>query len=132
MITVHPSPTLAQLAEAWHQAKIEENRAADLRRELATQIQRLTGHQAESSKTYQDGDWKVTVKQPVNRTMDWEQWEATKTKINEALWPVELKLSLDEKGVKWLQDNDPVTYAVLSECLTTKPGAVSITVARKE
>lgn len=124
--------TLAQLATAFAQAKAEEARATDLRRDLATQIQALTGHTAEGSKTYKDGDWKVTVKAPLITSMDWEQWEETKLAIPEQFWPVEMKPSLDMKGVKWIADNDPGLYATLAQCLTVKPGAVQVSVARKE
>ena len=125
-------PTLAQLAAAFAAAKAEETRAADLRRELAGLIQNMTGHTAESSKTYKDGDWKVVVKQPITRSMDWVAWETVKQNILEEFWPVEMKPSLDEKGVKWLQENDPTIYQTLSGALTTKHGAVSVTVTRIE
>ena len=48
--------TLSQLAAAFAAAKDEEARAADLRRSIAAQIQAMTGHDAEGSKTYKDGD----------------------------------------------------------------------------
>ena len=124
--------TLSQLAEAYEQAKEEEARAASLRRELAAQIQHMTGHTTESSKTYKDGDWKVVVKQPVNRTMDWAAWETVKQDIPEELWPIEMKPCIDEKGVKWIKDNDPEIYQTLSGAMTSKPGAVSVTVTRIE
>lgn len=124
--------TLAQLCAAFAQAKAEETRAADLRKELAGLIQNMTGHTAESSKTYKDGDWKVSIKQPVNRSMDWAAWETVKKEIPEEFWPVEMKPTLDEKGVKWIADNDSAIYTTLAQCLTTKPGAVSVTVTRIE
>ena len=124
--------TLSQLAEAYEQAKEEEARAANLRRELAAQIQIITGHTAESSKTYKDGDWKIVVKQPVNRSMDWQAWETVKQSIPEELWPIEIKPALDEKGVKWLMSNEPEIYHILSGAITAKPGAVSVTVTRIE
>ena len=124
--------TLAQLATAFAQAKAEEARAAELRRAIAAQIQAMTGHDAEGSKTYKDGDWRVTVKAPLITSMDWQKWEETKLAIPEQFWPVEMKPSLDMKGVKWIADNDPGLYAVLAQCLTVKPGAVQVSVARKE
>ena len=120
--------TLAQLACAYAQAKAEESRATELRRELAAQIQALTGHESEGSKTYKDGDWKVTVKALLNTSMDWDKWEETKLAIPEQFWPIEMKPSLDMKGVQWIQDNDQTLYAILAGCLTTKPGAVQVTV----
>ena len=124
--------TLSQLAEAYEQAKTEETRATNLRRELAAQIQVMTGHTAESSKTYKDGDWKIVVKQPVNRSMDWAAWETVKQDIPEELWPIETQPALDEKGVKWLMSNEPEIYHILSGAITAKPGAVSVTVTRIE
>lgn len=124
--------TLSQLAAAFAAAKDEEARATELRRSIAAQIQALTGHDAEGSKTYKDGDWRVTVKAPLITSMDWEQWETMKMAIPEQFWPVEMKPSLDMKGVKWIADNDPGLYAVLAQCLTVKPGALSVTVACKK
>lgn len=124
--------TLSQLACAFAQAKAEETRATDLRRDLAAQIQELTGHTAEGSKTYKDGDWKVTVKAPLITSMDWEKWDSVKESIPPEFWPVEMKPSLDMKGVKWIADNDATLYATLAQCLTIKPGAIQVTVKGSE
>lgn len=125
-------PDLSTLAEAFALAKAEEARAIELRRDLAAQIQAATGHTAEGQKTYDAGDWKVSVKAPLIRSMNWDAWETVKGNIPRELWPVEMKPSLDEKGVKWLESNDPQTYAALSAALIVKPGAVSVSVTPKE
>lgn len=121
-------PTLAQLAAAYAAAKQEEVRAAALRRGLATQIQSVTGWTEEGGKTFTADGWKVVVKQPLIRSMDWAKWDAVKDAIPESLWPVEMKPALDEKGVKWLQTHEPEIYAALAPALTVKPGAVQVTV----
>ncbi len=123
---------LAVLAAAYAQAKADEARAIEIRRELALQIQSLTGHDAKGQKTYDADDWKITVKAPLICSMDWAAWETIKQQIPVDLWPVEMKPTLDEKGVQWLQNNEPDLYGILSQCLTVKPGAVQVTVARKE
>ena len=120
--------TLSQLAAAFAAAKDEEARATELRRSIAAQIQAMTGHDAEGSKTYKDGDWKVTVKAPLITSMDWQKWEETKLAIPEQFWPVEMKPSLDMKGVKWLYENNPDAYAVVAQAMTIKPGAVQVSV----
>ncbi len=120
--------TLSQLAAAFAAAKDEEARATELRRSIAAQIQALTGHDAEGSKTYKDGDWRVTVKAPLITSMDWQKWEETKLAIPEQFWPVEMKPSLDMKGVKWLYENNPDAYAVVAQAMTIKPGAVQVSV----
>lgn len=119
---------LAKLAAAYAQAKAEETAAITRRRELAAQIQAATAHQSEGQKTYDAGDWKVSVKAPLIRSMNWDAWETVKDRIPKDLWPIEMKPSLDEKGVRWLQNNEPETYAVLAEALTVKPGSVQVTV----
>lgn len=124
--------TLEQLATAYVLAKDEEHRATTLRRELAAQIQALTGHTTEVQKTYDGGEWKVVVKAPLITAMDWKKWESVKEQIPEGLQPTRWKLELDEKGVKWLQNNEPDVYAVLATALTVKPGAVQVTVTSKE
>ena len=119
---------LAELAEAYANAKTREADAIALRRDLATRIRAATGHTGEGQKTYAADGWKISVKAPLVRSMDWTAWETVKARIPQALWPIEMKPALDEKGVKWLQDNDQEIYAVLAEALTVKPGSVQITV----
>ena len=125
------APSLAQLAAEFARLKAAEAMITDQRRAVAAQIQALTGHQVEGAKTYDGGDYKVVVKAPLIRSMDWAAWETVKAQIPAELWPVEMKPALDEKGVKWIQANDPQTAAILAQCLTIKPGAVSVTVTRK-
>lgn len=124
---------LAELAQHYLEAKAAEAQWAEIRRHLAAQIQAVTGWTEEGSKTFKDGDWKIVVKQPMTRSMDWKKWNAeVKQQIPEALWPVEMKPSLDEKGVKWLAANEPDLYALLAQSLTVKPGAVQVTVETLE
>ena len=119
---------LNDLAAEYAAAKDAEAQWAARRRELAAQIQAATGHDSEGQKTYDAGDWKITVKAPLIRSMDWAQWEAISEQIPENLHPVRYRKELDEKGVQWLADNDPHAWAILAPCLTTKPGAVQVTV----
>lgn len=124
--------TLSELAAEYAAAKEQEARATQARRDIGALIQALTGHESEGQKTYRDGDWKVTVKAPLVTTMDWAQWETVKQDIPEEIWPIEAKTVLDMNGVKWIAENDPAAYAILAQCLTTKPGAVQISVAQQE
>ena len=132
MSTIADPADLAELAADYAAAKDAENQWATRRRVLAGIIQSITDHDSESQKTYAADGWKITVKAPLILTMDWNQWEQTKTSIPESLWPVEMKAVLDEKGVKWLHNNEPELYRILAECLTVKPGAVQVTVQPTE
>ncbi len=123
------SPSLETLADAYAEAKRYENEAVEYRRDLAAQIAELTRHSGEGSKTYAtESGWKVAVKAPLIRSMDWLKWETVKQSIPAEFHPVEMKPSLDEKGVKWLEANEPALYAILATALTVKPGALQVTV----
>lgn len=119
---------LAELAAQYVAAKEAEYHWSERRRALAAAIQEVTGWRSEGSRTFADQCWKVVVKQPMNRNMNWGVWENIKEQIPDALWPVYHKPCLDEKGVKWLKEMEPGLYAVLAKALTVKPGAVQITV----
>jgi hypothetical protein len=66
------------------------------------------------------------------RSMDWNAWAEIKGQIPEVLHPIKVKEELDEKGLKWIIANDPQTAALVTPCITTKPGAVSVTVTVTE
>lgn len=124
--------TLHDLAAEYAAAKEAEAQWATRRRELAAAIQAATSHDSEGQKTYDAEGWKVAVRAPLIRSMDWDQWEAVKERIPETLWPVVYRPTVDSKGVEWIANNDPQTWAVLAPCLTTKPGAVQVTVTPVE
>lgn len=119
---------LNELAAAYFAAKTNEESAVAERRRIAALIQEATGHQSEGAKTYSVGDYKVTVKAPLIRSMDWKAWANVKDQINPDLHPIKVKEELDEKGVAWIQANEPEIYAILATCITTKPGALSVSV----
>ena len=119
---------LNALAAQYYQAKAAESLASDKRRQLGIEIAKLVQHHSEGSKTYNADDWKVVVKAPVTRSMDWAKWETVKESISPDLCPVEVKTVLSETGVKWLMNNEPDIYRILAEALTVKSAAVSVTV----
>ena len=125
--------TLHDLAAEYAAAKEAEAQWATRRRELAAAIHAATGHTAEGQKTYYDADgWKIVVKAPLIRSMDWKAWEQVKDQIHPDLHPIKIKKELDEKGVKWLMANEPDLYAVVAQAITTKPGTVQVTVTPVE
>lgn len=119
---------LAQLAAEYAAAKDAEIAAIDNRRRIAAQIQSFTHHESESSKTYAADGWKVSVKAPLIHSMNWDMWEMVKQSIPPHLWPVAMKPSLDREGLDWLKENQVGYYLLVADCITTKPGAVQISV----
>jgi len=119
---------LHELAAAYIAAKDAETTAIAHRREIASLIQAMTGHESEGQRTYECEGFKIVVKAPLTRSMDWKAWKAVKGQIPDILHPIKVKEELDEKGLRLLMANDPQNWGLISPCITTKPGAVSVTV----
>ena len=120
------STTLEQLATDWLRAKAEESAANKRRIQIEEQIVSMAGKRDEVSQTVEAGQFKVTTVGKITRRMDWDKWEQVKAQIAPALWPVKMKPELDEKGVKWLQQNEVEIYALLP--IEVKPAKTAIEV----
>lgn len=122
--------TLEQLSADWIKAKAEEAAANKRRVAIEDQIVALTGKKDEGSQTIEATGFKVTVTGKVSRKMDWDKWETIKAQIAPNLHPVKFKPELDEKGVKYLQANEPEIYALLP--IEVKPAKTAIEVKAVE
>ena len=118
--------TLEQLSGEWLDAKRDENKAAKQRIEIEDQIVALTGKKDEGSQTHDATGFKVTVTGKISRKMDWDKWELVKTQISPHLHPVKFKPELDDKGVKYLQANEPDIYKLLP--IEVKPAKTAVEV----
>lgn len=119
--------SLNQLCHKWLAAKARERQAADERAKIEAQMIAITGQKTEGSQTHDAGDgFKVVVKGVMNRKMDWDKWDQIKDQIPAPLRPVKMKPTLDETGVKWLQENRVDLYALLP--ITATPGKTGIEV----
>lgn len=108
------SDTLQQLCADWVRAKDRENKAIEDRWTIEKKIVEAVGKKDEGAQTHKAGDsFKVTVTGVVNRKMDWAKWEQIKSQVPAQLHPVKTKLELDDRGVKYLRDNEPEIYKLL-------------------
>jgi len=80
------------------------------------------------SKTNNVDGYKITVKRPINRTIDGEAWERIKDRIPTDLHPIRVKVEPDAKGCDWLRENRPELWVVAAEAITEKPGKAGFTV----
>ena len=119
---------LEELAGQWRTAKRAEERARDERGTIEQQIIALTGSKPEGSETHAAGEFKVTVTGKMTRKLDADLWESIKDSIPENLRPVSYKPSLDLKGLRYLQNNEPEIYAIAAKAIETKPAKPSVTV----
>ena len=117
---------LKELAAAWLAAKKEEGAANRRRIEIEERIVALTGKKDEGAQAHEADGFNVTVTGKVTRKMDWAAWEKVKGRIPANLRPVKTKPELDEKGVKYLQANEPKIYAMLPITVTPAKTAIDV------
>ena len=129
---VTPLSTAAQLAASLEAAKAKEAKAKKVRVDLEERLASILKHPEEGAKTHTCGDYKVTVKGGINRSMDWDQWDQIEADIPEQLRPIETKRALVPAGCKWLRNNEPELWAKIAQAITEKPAKVSVTVKRAE
>jgi len=120
------SQTIEQLCTDWLQAKKAEQKANAERIAIEEQIVSLTGKRDEGAKTVDATGFKITVIGKISRKMDWKAWETIKAQIPADMHPVKFKPELDEKGVKWLADNQPDIYKLLP--ITVAPAKTAVEV----
>lgn len=86
----------------------------------------------EGSMTRTFGPWKVTVTNKLTRNFDPDAWAEVCDQVPANLRPVRMRLELDVKGLRWLADNRPDIYKIVSRCVTTKPAKTAVTIKRKD
>lgn len=118
--------TLTELGIEWLACKYDENKARDARIAIEEQIIAITGKRDEGSKTHDAGGCKITVTGKKTYKLDWTAWESIKAQIPVNMHPVKYKPEVDEKGVKYLQANEPELYKLLP--LEVKPAKTAIDV----
>lgn len=121
-------PDIETLATDWLRAKGEEAAANKRRVEIESQLVELIGKKDEGSKTQEVGNFKITTTGKVTRKMEWDKWASIKEQIPANLHPIKTKEELDEKGVKWLKENQPEFYNLLPITVTPAKTAIDIKV----
>ena len=81
--------------------------------------------------TLEDGT-KITVKNSFGRSIHWDTWKRIQPRIPTELHPIKLVEMLDETRLKFLLQNEPDTYKIISEAITTTPHKPNITVKKAE
>lgn len=115
-----------EIADDLFKAKQAEREAEERRIALEEELVAVLGKREEGSKTHAVGSYKVTITGRINRKIDWELFDQVSSKIPETLWPV--KRTLDVTGVKYLANNEPQLYKVLSPALTVEPAKTTVSI----
>jgi len=109
-------------------AKNAEDAAKKQRIELEEELVNLVGKKDEGSQTHKIGDYKVTITGKLTRSLDKKVWADIEQSIPHALRPVEYKPSLDTKGLKYLEDNEPEVFRTVSSAVTVKPAKTAVSI----
>lgn len=120
------------LARDWLDAKSDEQKAAARRLKIEKELTAALDAKDEGSITHKLEGYKVTLTQPVRRSVDADVWESVKYKIPEEMRPVKTKLEADASGMKWLAENEPKFWSAVAPAFTTKPGKISIKIEEME
>lgn len=114
----------------WLEFKEQEDLARNNRISVEQQVIDEYGCKDEGSQTVKPDGYKVTITGRMNRTIDEAAWDSVSGKIPANLSPVKYRPSLDNRGLKYLRDNEPEIYQIVSEAITAKPGKPSIKVEK--
>lgn len=121
---------IEKLIQDYSEAKIQEVMATEARVNIGRLLAERLGVPVEGGRTYDVCGHKVTIKQPVNRTVDWNEFGRLSADMEHP--PMVMKPSLDVKGLKWMEEHDPDNYRKLSRAITAKPGRVAVSIKAGE
>lgn len=123
--------TIDPLCQQWRDAKRAEDQAKKTRTDIEQQlIEALAFNKPEGSQTLKTETFKVTLTGKLNRKLDTNKWELIKASIPPNLNPVEESISYKviDKGIRYLEANEPETFKQIAPCLTTTPAKTAVKV----
>lgn len=122
--------TIDSLAAQLEAAKINEEKAKEVRVAAEEALLREVEAKPEGAVTVRGSQYKATVTFGVNRSIDAAALVAIKDSIPPALFEqaVTYKPALVLPGLRYLKNNEPDTYAVLAQAITAKPSKPNVKV----
>ncbi len=126
-------PNLNTMAFRWRLLKDAEEKAKLERVKCESDMLPFLDQREEGActTTLSDGT-KITVKNSFGRSIHWDTWKRIQKRIPTELHPIKLVEILDETRLKFLLQNEPDTYKIISEAITTTPRKPNITVKTAE
>ncbi len=115
------NPVLGMLAAELEALKADRHRVDVRISEVERLILNNITAKDEGTVTEKTTNHKLTVTFKMNRKLDDGVWARIRNQIPDNLHPVRYKAEVDTRGIRYLQQNEPDVYLILSEALTTKP-----------
>lgn len=122
-----------KLASVLLAAKAKENKALAERIEAEKQLIQALGVKDDGSKTHKLKTCKVTITQPIRRTIDLDKYDELVDSLEKRFGerPPEVtktKRELDTKALKDIQKNIPKYYKYLTDVIVSKPGKIGVVI----
>ena len=121
-----------ELLSKIREAKKREDRANADRVVLETQLITLLSFvKPEGSETQKHGDFKVTLTNKLNRTVDALQWSKIKELVPlemQGVIEVDTKLKVNNEGARWIEANNPAVWEICQQAISVKPAKTAVKV----
>jgi len=120
---------MREMIERYLQAKQDESLANERRVAIEEQIiEVLGGIEAEGSMTKNIEGYKITLTQKMSRKLDENALLFVRQEVPEDMIPVEevTSLKINDKGCRWLKENEPGVWRLVSKCITEKPMKIGV------
>jgi hypothetical protein len=123
-----------KLIDAWLSAKRAERQATANRIAVENDILQWVELPEEGNIVIEDGENKMTITQKVNRKIDPMAIRQVYVEMPEGMCPVSWveEPKLDITGYRWLRENEPGLFRLLSKAITEKPAKPAFTVKGEE
>lgn len=111
------------LIKEWLECKTLENAYKLERLDVEKQIEEFYSDQLpeEGSKSFEVGDNKITLTKKMKYDLDEQSYLAIRPDIPSALRPENIKITLDLKFYRKLEEDSPDIHKLISNCITIKP-----------
>lgn len=121
--------SLESLSEQWLTQKRAEESARDARvRTEEAIIKLLDSLPDEGSRTHSADGYKIRTTSRINRRLDESAWLAIVDDVPEELRPIRYKAEIDNRGLSYLREHEPVVYSLVSRAIESRPGKVGVSV----
>jgi len=120
-----------QLCADWLEAKRNEETARNQRIAIESQLAEAFDVPDEGSKTHHTDTHKLTLTQPVYRTVNPVEWKNVAAQVPHEMRPIKTKIEADAAGCKYLANNEPELWRKIASAFESKPGKVSVKVEAK-
>lgn len=109
------------LISQWREAKNAEDLAKKTRLQLESEIEQTVGGFDKGTTNLETEDGKLVISAGFNESWDQDVLQSIAHEIPANLFPFRYQLKPDNKGVKWIRNNEPEIFAKLEPALTVKP-----------